>query len=146
MKRTLTWAALVVMGCAHGRDREPKQDEAAPKQEAPKPSTPTKPRPAQPPRRDTSKPEDERPAAEEGRPQLSMSPEGLMQPEGPKLIQQALAEQGFLDAGHQTGALDELTSAALRKFQDSRGLARTGAPDRETVRKLGLAIGEVFKK
>lgn len=145
MKKSVWWAALIVLGCTHTKEqkqepRERKEEEQ--KEERPAP----KPRPAHPPRHDTSKPEDERPPVEEGRPQLSMSPEGLMQPEGPALIQKALARRGFLDGSHQTGELDELTSAALRKFQAAEGLARTGAPDRETVRKLGLSISEVFKQ
>lgn len=144
MKHTLWWAGLVVLGCTHAKEEErPPQRETPPRQTAP-PEAP--PRKAPAPRKDTSKPQDERPAAEEGRPQLSMSPEGLMQPDGPRRIQDALIERGFLDGAHRSGALDDETSAALRKFQAHEGLAKTGAPDRETVRKLGLSISDVFKK
>jgi hypothetical protein len=52
-------------------------------------------------------------------------------------IQRALAERGLLGK-HRKGELDEPTSAALRKFQGQEGLARTGFPDRETLRRLGI--------
>jgi hypothetical protein len=83
--------------------------------------------------------------AEEGRPELSVSPDGLLLPEGPRLIQQALVKRGYLPKDHQTGALDKETSGALRRFQGDQKLAKTGAPDRETVRRLGLSIGKVFR-
>lgn len=86
-----------------------------------------------------------RPPAEEGRPELSVSPSGLMQPNGPALIQQALIKRGYLPAGHGTMILDEETSAAVRKFQSDEDLAKTGAPDRETVRRLGLSVEKVFR-
>ena len=69
----------------------------------------------------------------------------MMVPDGPRLIQEALAQRGYLGADHKTGKLDPETSAALRKFQSDKEVARTGYPDRETVRKLGLSIAEVFK-
>ena len=88
-------------------------------------------------------PKDERPAAEPGRPQLSSSPEGLMRPEGPAIIQRALGKAGYLQ-GRETGRFDRETETALRKFQEDRQLARTGAPDRDTLRKLGLVPEDVF--
>lgn len=86
-----------------------------------------------------------RPPVEEGRPELAVSPSGLMKPEGARLIQQALAKRGYLPASHDTNALDKETSAALRRFQGDQDLARTGAPDRETVRKLGISLDKVFR-
>lgn len=62
-----------------------------------------------------------------------------------RLIQEALAERGYLSKDHQTGELDAETSAALRRFQAAEEVARTGYPDRETVRKLGLSVARVFK-
>jgi len=88
-------------------------------------------------------PADERPAAAPGRPQLSNSPSGLLRPAGPRLLQQALVKKGYL-AEHETGTLDEETSSALRKFQGDEHLARTGSPDRDTVRRLGLSPDDVF--
>ena len=97
-----------------------------------------------PPQKRASSPE-ARPPAEEGRPELSVSPEGLMLPEGPRLIQRALTKHGYLPSDSLSGELDKQTSAALRKFQGDEKLAKTGAPDRETVRRLGLSIGQVFR-
>jgi peptidoglycan hydrolase-like protein with peptidoglycan-binding domain len=86
-----------------------------------------------------------RPPAEEGRPELTTSAEGLLLPDGARLIQEALADRGYLAKDHRTGKLDEETSAALRKFQADEEFARTGYPDRDTVRKLGLPIAKVFR-
>ena len=85
------------------------------------------------------------PAAEPGRPELSASPSALLLPEGPGLIQQALVKRGYLLAAEQTNALDAPTSAAVRRFQTDHQLARTGFPDRETVRSLGLKVESVFR-
>jgi peptidoglycan hydrolase-like protein with peptidoglycan-binding domain len=145
MKRVAWLAALTVAACAH--QKEEKKDEAppTPQQEQPEKKEASKPAP----RREAAPANEEkdvRPPAEAGRPELAMSPEGLMLDEGPRLIQEALAERGYLAADHQTGKLDVETTAAIRRFQADQMLARTGAPDRETVRKLGLSISKVFKK
>ena len=92
----------------------------------------------------SAKPESERAAAGPGRPQLASSPEGLMVPEGPGLIQEALAKKGYLSS-YETGALDARTRNALQKFQNDQGLPSTGAPDHETLRKLGLDPAKVFR-
>ena len=84
--------------------------------------------------------------AEPGRPELSTTPAGLMLDGGPLKIQQALEAKGYLAKGRATGVLDEETSGALRRFQEAEKLARTGAPDRETIRRLGLSVGEVFRR
>lgn len=86
-----------------------------------------------------------RPPAEEGRPELSTSADAMLLPDGARLIQEALAQRGYLSSDHKTGQLDSQTSAALRQFQADKEVARTGYPDRETVRKLGLSIPKVFK-
>lgn len=79
-----------------------------------------------------------------GRPAVAASPEGLMNPGSTRKIQDALRQQGFFD-GEPSGTLDEATSAGLRKFQSSQGLAQTGAPDRETLRRLGVDPQEVYR-
>jgi hypothetical protein len=76
---------------------------------------------------------------------LSTSPAGQLEDGAVKKIQARLAGLGFLDEGDETGQLDERTEAALRKFQKSRDLAATGTPDQETVRKLGLDPGQIFR-
>ena len=42
--------------------------------------------------------------------------------------------------------IDAATSAAIRKFQSDRGIARTGNPDHGTVRRLGLGPDAIFRK
>ncbi|MDP2274999.1 MAG: peptidoglycan-binding protein [Archangium sp.] len=141
MKKIILAAALVVAGCVHTTEKEESTDQT-PKQGRP----PADAAPKSPQRQKAQKDEaDTRPPAEAGRPELSTSADALMNPEGPRLIQDALAQRGYLAADHKTGKLDPETSAALRKFQGEEEVARTGFPDRETVRKLGLSIEKVFK-
>lgn len=80
----------------------------------------------------------------EGRPAVAASPEGLMNPGSAQKIQGALRQRGYLE-GEPSGELDEATSAGLRKFQRSQGLAETGAPDRETLRRLGVDPAEIYR-
>ncbi len=153
MKKLILAAALVAVGCIHTREKEdssdqtPRQEEEEQKQ-AKKEGKPAAAR-AAPKSEEEQKAEkdkaDTRPPAEAGRPELSTSADAMMLPEGPRLIQDALAQKGYLAAEHKTGKLDPETSAALRKFQGDEEVARTGYPDRETVRKLGLSIAKVFK-
>ncbi len=142
-------AALAVVGCAHSKkvDREADSEKAAPEaQQQGQAAEKAKAENVKRPRGEQSKrPQDTRPPAEEGRPELSSSASGLLTPDGPRLIQEALTDKGYLSSEHRTGELDGATAAALRKFQADEEVARTGYPDRETVRKLGLSIAKVFK-
>jgi peptidoglycan hydrolase-like protein with peptidoglycan-binding domain len=52
-------------------------------------------------------------------------------------IQRALARHGLLHE-HREGELDPPTTAAVRRFQQEKGLAATGFPDRETLKDLGI--------
>jgi len=79
-----------------------------------------------------------------GRPELSTNAAGLMTPEGPMRIQRALAKAGYY-RGELTGKLDDETGAALRKFQGDNHLAKTGAPDQDTVKALGLDPDDVWR-
>ncbi len=150
MKKMILAAALVTVGCIHTKQKEeatdetPKQEEKREKQEARSPGAKAEPKTPEEQKAQKDK-ADTRPPAEEGRPELSTSADALMNPAGPRLIQDALSQRGYLAADHQTGKLDPETSAALRKFQGDQEGARTGYPDRETVRKLGLSIEKVFK-
>ncbi len=72
-----------------------------------------------------------------GRPELSASPAGLMVPGAVEKIQDALRHRGLLEEP-ANGQLDDATTHALMAFQQHEALARTGAPDRETLRHLGL--------
>jgi hypothetical protein len=93
----------------------------------------------------SARPETERQAAAPGRPQLATSPEGLMLPDGPRLIQAALMKRGYLSE-HRSKSIDLKTSDALQRFQADNKLPGTGEPDRDTVRKLGLSTDKVFRK
>ena len=141
--------ALVGAGCAHSKkvDREPDQEKGVPEaQQQGNAAAKAKVENEKRPKGEQSKrPQDTRPPAEEGRPELSSSAAGLLTPDGPRLIQEALAGKGYLSSEHRTGELDTETAAALRKFQSDEEVARTGYPDRETVRKLGLSVAKVSK-
>jgi hypothetical protein len=140
----LAAAVAVTLGCSHAKDADrdgAREDES----EAPKKKSPTKTAQPAATKKEREDQRTARPAAEPGRPELTTSAEGLLLADGPRLIQEALADRGYLAKDHRTGQLDAETSAALRKFQEKEELARTGYPDRETVRKLGLSIAKVFK-
>jgi Putative peptidoglycan binding domain len=116
---------LVTIGCAHTSDTgkaadvknptAPQSSDGAPSRKA----TPKKP-PGQPP--------------------LAASPSELMSPGSQKKISEALKSKGFADRDDLKG---EKLSAALRKFQQSEGLAATGFADHETLLRLGLDPKEV---
>jgi peptidoglycan hydrolase-like protein with peptidoglycan-binding domain len=75
------------------------------------------------------------PKTEPGHPDLAASPAQLMAPGASDSIAAALRTKGFL--GEDSGTSKNLENA-LRAFQKSQGLAETGFPDHETLRKLGI--------
>jgi peptidoglycan hydrolase-like protein with peptidoglycan-binding domain len=94
-----------------------------------------------------AKPSQARRPEKPGRPPLSAGPEGLFVPGGVEQLQNALAHRGYLDMSQaKKGDIDAETSAAVRKFQSDEGIARTGNPDHETVRRLGLDPDKLFRK
>jgi len=147
MSRYLFMAAtLIGLGCSHvtraGEERHERPDGGVESSHAE-----TKP-PAKPwadTAGNSAAPRTERAAAAPGRPELATSPEGLMTPEGPKLIQQALRRRGYL-SGDESGKFDQATGDALQRFQVDHGLPSTGAPDRVTIGRLGLSADKVFRK
>ncbi len=74
------------------------------------------------------------PPSEPGHRPLASSPAQLMAPGSADAIADALRKRGLLSENASSKELE----AALRAFQDSQGLAATGFPDHETLRKLGL--------
>ena len=68
---------------------------------------------------------------------MPASPDALLGERAVERVQRALAQRKLL-AEHEEGELDAPTSAAIRKFQEEEGLAATGFPDRETLRRLGI--------
>lgn len=139
MKRLWTVGIALALGCTHATHVErADQDANAPEQKAqPKESeggAAAKPRAARRP---------ERPGA----PPLAASPAGLFVPGGVAQVQKALEDKGYLDGSKaKEGDIDAATSAAVRKFQEHEGIARTGNPDHETVRRLGLDPDQLFRK
>lgn len=59
------------------------------------------------------------------------------------LQRKLMAEQLVL---HETGELDAQTQLALRSFQTREGIAATGFPDFETLRRLELEPSAVFRR
>jgi hypothetical protein len=127
----LAAAALLAAGCVHTH----KVDDSSSGKDQPAPETETKASatPRAPPR--------VHPAP--GHPAVAASPEALMNPGSARKIQEALRSKGYLET--VSGDLDQPTSAALRRFQHDQQLATTGAPDRETLRRLGVDPQEVYR-
>jgi hypothetical protein len=112
--------AAAMGGCSRVRKVEkPDAPAPAPKAEAP------------------DRPEEKGVPPKEGRPRVPASPEALLAEGAVTDIQRALAERELLGK-HVKGELDAPTAAGLRKFQKEEGLAQTGFPDRETLRRLGI--------
>lgn len=149
MRRLILVSALVFAGCQHAQKAEREDPEAAPRRDAgeQQKKAPEKKQPAPPKEKKPEEIEETKHQVSpgEGRPLLSADAEGLMKPEGPRLIQQALAKKGYLPREYASGELDLETATALRRFQQDERSPRTGYPDRETVRKLGLEVDQVFK-
>jgi hypothetical protein len=76
---------------------------------------------------------------------LATSRAGLLESGAAEKIQERLVALGFLDESKKTGAIDEPTGAALKKFQQSRDMVVTGAADQETVKKLDLDPKAIFR-
>jgi hypothetical protein len=84
---------------------------------------------------------------EPGHPPLADAPEELFVPGAVERIQKALDQRGYLELeAARQGRIDPATTVAVRKFQSDEGLARTGVPDHETVRRLDLDPDALFRK
>ena len=75
------------------------------------------------------------PQTDPGHPDLAASPSQLMAPGSSDAIAQALRKRGLLPADDSSS---QGVEKALRAFQQSQGLAATGFPDHETLKKLGI--------
>ncbi len=56
-------------------------------------------------------------------------------------LQQALNEKGFA-VGTVDGIIGPRTTGALRNFQSQEGLTATGQPDQQTLKALGIEVGQ----
>ena len=77
-----------------------------------------------------------------GHPPLAASPSELMEPGSQQKIARALKAKGVVERDDIRG---EQLSAAVRRFQQSQGLAATGFADHETLLRLGIEPKEVDK-
>lgn len=64
------------------------------------------------------------------------TPGGMLDPKAMHEVQAALGRHG--EKAPSSGQLDEETQAALRRFQGKEQIAKTGMPDFDTLRRLGL--------
>ena len=131
----LAWVSLAALsltwGCKHADKRDPLEGAA---QEAVRPTAKKK---------TPTAVHVEAPTSESGIP-LATGPAGLLVEGGVAELQRALEKAGF-EAG-EPGKFDRKTTDALRSFQEREELPRTGAPDRETLKKLGLDPDKLLKK
>jgi hypothetical protein len=77
---------------------------------------------------------------------LATTPAELLVPGAIEKIQDALAARGYLDPSAKRGHLDVATAGSIRRFQSDQDIARTGIPDHETVRRLGLDPDALFRR
>lgn len=59
-----------------------------------------------------------------------------------KAIQQALKDRGLF-SGEVTGYFGEQTKEAVKKFQKQQGISQTGTAGVQTLKALGISIGEI---
>ena len=60
-----------------------------------------------------------------------------LEPQRVQEIQKALISAGYLQ-GEPTGAWDDATRAAMRRYQTASGFPATGLPEAKSLMKLGL--------
>ena len=132
---SIAFFALALVGCAHAKTTEPTE-----------PTKPAEPEAAEKPSSTERAPRTGKlrvaPTGEQpkGTP-LAQAPEGLLTPGAEQKIHDKLSAGGFMK-----GDANASTGAALRRFQAEHDLPSTGVPDHETVRRLGLNPGDLFRK
>jgi glucose/arabinose dehydrogenase len=72
--------------------------------------------------------------------------EGLLEPDAQQQIHDKLAAGGFLGEGEGGDDSQASMREGLRRFQRAHDLPATGAPDHETVHKLGLDPNKIFRR
>ena len=129
---SIAFFALALVGCAHTKTTEP--TEPAEPKAAEKPSSTER---APHTGKLRAAPTGERPKTTP----LAQAPEGLLTPGAEQKIHDKLSAGGFVKEDENAS-----TGAALRRFQAAHDLPSTGAPDHETVRRLGLNPDDLFRK
>lgn len=139
--------AAAVAGCAqvrrvgdedHGRGGE-KAGDGQPSTSAAPPRHEGQPSGSAAPPRDKGQP------AEHGRPPLPATPSSLVTSGAARQLKEELRNRGYLKAQSSGPELDAATSDALRRFQQEEGLAATGFPDRETLRRLNVDAKSAYR-
>jgi peptidoglycan hydrolase-like protein with peptidoglycan-binding domain len=136
LRRTAAIAALLVLaGCAQVRKvgRSDAADRPEDGREERQPETSAAP------------PRDKGQPAEHGRPPLPATPSSLVTAAAARQLKAELRTRGFLENPSPGPELDAATSDALRKFQQEEGLAATGFPDQETLRRLNIDASEAYR-
>jgi len=90
-------------------------------------------------------PRDEGQPAQHGRPPLPATPSSLVTADAARQLKQELRTRGFLEKPSPGPELDAATSDALRQFQQQEGIAATGFPDQETLRRLNIDASEAYR-
>jgi hypothetical protein len=90
-------------------------------------------------------PRDKGQPAEHGRPPLPATPSSLVTEDAARQLKKELRNRGYLKKPSPGPELDAATSDALRQFQQEEGLAATGFPDQETLRRLNVNAGEAYR-
>ena len=129
---SIAFFALALVGCAHTKTTEP--TEPAEPKAAEKPSSTER---APHTGKLRAAPTGQRPKTTP----LAQAPEGLLTPGAEQKIHDKLSAGGFVKEDENAS-----TGAALRRFQAAHDLPSTGAPDHETVRRLGLNPDDLFRK
>lgn len=117
---------LFAVGCSHAKNTDATESPAE-KQAEERPETKQRKKPLAP-----------EPASQPGDIPVSTSPAGQLAPGADDKIRDKLAAAGFAPEGKSY-------KEALRRFQGANDLPATGIPDDETVKKLGLPPGEIFR-
>lgn len=90
-------------------------------------------------------PRDKGQPAQKGRPPLPATPSSLVTASAARQLKEELRSRGFLTKPSPGPDLDAATSDAVRRFQQKEGLAATGFPDQETLRRLNIDAAKAYE-
>jgi peptidoglycan hydrolase-like protein with peptidoglycan-binding domain len=97
------------------------------------------------PERAEEAPRDKGQPAQKGRPPLPATPSSLVTASAARQLKEELQRRGFLTKPSSGPDLDAATSDAVRRFQQAEGLAATGFPDQETLRRLNIDAAKAYE-
>jgi peptidoglycan hydrolase-like protein with peptidoglycan-binding domain len=76
---------------------------------------------------------------------LPATPSSLVTADAARQLKEELRNRGYLEKPSQGPDLDAATSNAIRKFQQEEGIAATGFPDQETLRRLDIDASSAYR-